>query len=97
MGTNRVHDLRTFGQILGNLFLYGVLQTAALDVVPGRDDDVSALGVFAPEVGAGQALAAVPAAVLVEHHVVLARHQLVAVAVLYKKEWREHICISSAC
>ena len=50
--------------------------TRLLDVVPVSDDDVAALRVEVPEVGAVEAPAAVPPAVLVKHHVVLARHQL---------------------
>ena len=57
-------------------FLQRGHDTRLLDVVPVADDDVAALRVEVPEVGAAEALAAVPAAVLVQHHVVLARHQL---------------------
>ena len=53
-----------------------VHDTRLLDVVPVADDDVAALRVEVPEVGAVEAPAAVPPAVLVQHHVVLARHQL---------------------
>merc|ERR1711951_236709 len=52
------------------------------NIEPFSQDDVFALLEDVPEISAHQGFAAVPAAILVYHDVVLASHQLVSVAIL---------------
>ena len=63
------------------LFIDAIV-SSALNVEPLADDHILAFLEDGPEVGPHEAGPAVPAAVLVDHHVVLAGHQLVAVTVL---------------